>query len=361
MLDQPQALRSGETLNMERLSGYVQQHFAEQGLPALVGDLSVAQFRGGFSNLTYMLTVPTTEGEQEFVLRRPPVGAAIQSAHDMEREYRVLTALKPLYALVPAPTLYCADEAVIGAPFYLMERVQGVILRSAPPKDFTLTPAYMRRLSTILVDNLVDIHNIPPDHPTLQQLGKPTGYTERQVSGWAKRYEHARTDTIATMEQTARWLLDNIPAHTNAPTLLHNDYKYDNLVFSPDLTALRAVLDWEMATLGDPLMDVGTTLGYWAEAGDAPTLKAFGLTWMEGNLTRSDIVQRYAERTGRDVSRIVFYYAFGLFKIGVIAQQIYARFKQGLTTDERFAMLGAVVQTTGTMAQRAIQQGTIDA
>jgi aminoglycoside phosphotransferase (APT) family kinase protein len=350
MLDQPRSIRQGEALNAPQLSAYLREHLAE-----MTGDAEISQFPSGFSNLTYMLSVPTAHGLREYVLRRPPFGANIKSAHDMEREFRVLSTVKPLYNQVPTPTLYCGDEGIIGAPFYIMERVQGVILRAKPPEGIDLRPERIRYLSEMLVDNLAALHSVDIAKHKLTALGKPDGYTQRQVAGWAKRYDNARTDEIPAMERAAEWLLQHIPAKTSTPTLIHNDYKYDNVVFTADLTSMKAVLDWEMATIGDPLMDVGTMLGYWAEANDPMPLKAFGLTWLEGNLTRREIVERYAAATGRDVSNIVFYYVFGLFKIGVIAQQIYARYKKGFTSDERFAMLTFVVQTAGELALKAVE------
>jgi aminoglycoside phosphotransferase (APT) family kinase protein len=354
MLDHPRSIRQGEELNAVALNAYLRGQIA-----GMKGDAHISQFPSGFSNLTYMLGVETESGLQEFVLRRPPFGANIKSAHDMEREYRIIAAVKPAYSLVPTPVVYCGDAGVIGAPFYVMERVQGVILRAKPPEGMELAPVVMRRLSEMLVDNLATLHGVDIAQNSLHTLGKPDGYVQRQVEGWAQRYENARTDDLRSMEQAAAWLLANIPAEATSPTLIHNDYKYDNVVFAPDLTSIVAVLDWEMATIGDPLMDLGTTLGYWAEAGDPMPLKAFGLTWMAGNLTRREMVERYAAATGRDVSNIVFYYVFGLFKIGVIAQQIYARYKKGFTKDERFAALIHVVQTAGELAVQAIATGKI--
>jgi aminoglycoside phosphotransferase (APT) family kinase protein len=353
-LDKPRSIRTGEEFDARRLNNYLREHIADA-----TGDVTIAQFPSGFSNLTYMLTLPTTSGTKEFVLRRPPFGANIKSAHDMEREYRVISAVKPLYSRVPQPILFCNDETVLGAPFYIMERVQGVILRNTPPTGIELTPDVMRRLSEMLIDNLAALHSIDASHASIRALSKPDGYTERQVKGWTDRYQQARTDELAAMEFAAKWLLANIPTNTPPPRLLHNDYKYDNVVFSPAMASIVAVLDWEMATIGDPLMDLGTTLGYWAEANDPPALKSFGLTSLEGNLSRREIVTRYAEKTGADVSNIAFYYAFGLFKIGVIAQQIYARYKKGFTNDERFGTLIHVTQAAGEMAAKTAQTGSI--
>jgi aminoglycoside phosphotransferase (APT) family kinase protein len=291
------------------------------------------------------------------VLRRPPFGANIKTAHDMGREYRILSALKPVYPKVPRPLLYCPDASVIGAPFYLMERLYGVILRNEPPRG--LTPEVMRGVSHALVEALVELHTLDYQKAGLADLGRPEGYISRQVSGWSQRYQNARTDDIPGLERAMAWLVENLPAESGA-ALIHNDFKYDNLMLAPDdLTRVIAVLDWEMATLGDPLMDLGTTLGYWAEAGDPPGLKSFGLTHLPGNLTRAGLVELYAEKTGRDVSGIIFYYIFGLFKVGVIMQQIYARYMKGMTQDQRFGMLIHLIREIGLMIDRALDTGKV--
>lgn len=353
-LDAPIQTRQGEELDTMRLADYLSQH-----IKGMTGLLDIHQFPSGFSNLTYMLTANVHGERIEYVLRRPPVGANIKSAHDMEREYKVLHALRTAYPKVPSPLVYCDDIGVLGAPFYVMERVQGVILRSKKPDALDLSAPVMKRLSTLLVDNLAALHAVDISTPELQALGKPDGYVRRQVEGWIKRYENAKTDEIPGMDSVAEWLLANIPETTSTPTLIHNDYKYDNVVFTTDLSAISAVLDWEMATIGDPLMDLGTTLGYWAEENDPMPLKMFGLTSIEGNLNREEVVARYADKTGCDVSDIVFYYVFGLLKIVVIAQQIYARFKLGYTKDPRFGSLIFVVQAGADMAYKALQSGKI--
>jgi aminoglycoside phosphotransferase (APT) family kinase protein len=354
MLDQPTIIRTGEELDQERLSAYLTEY-----IPDFAGNLAIQQFPSGFSNLTYSLEASIGGVQKQFVLRRAPFGANIKSAHDMEREYTMLRAVRSVYPRVPEVLLYCEHPDVIGAPFYIMERVQGVILRSKPPEDVDVSAPVMKRLSTLLVDNLAELHSIDiTTNPGLQALGKPDGYVRRQVEGWIGRYERSRTDDIAGMERAAEWLAANIPVSSTA-TLIHNDYKYDNVVFTPDMTRISAVLDWEMATLGDPLMDLGTTLGYWAEADDSIAVKMFGLTHLPGNLTREEVVARYAAETGRDVANIVFYYVFGLYKIAVIAQQIYARFKKGLTNDPRFGGLIFVIQANSTMAYKALESGKI--
>lgn len=354
-LDSARAIRPGEELDIGRLEAYLAAH-----LPETSGTLAIEQFPGGFSNLTYLLRI----GERELVLRRPPFGANIKNAHDMGREYRLLQALRPSYGKVPNPLLYCQDEHIIGAPFYVMERVWGVILRARPPRDMTLSPELMRGLSDATVDALADLHLFDYQSAGLGDIGRPIDYVERQVRGWATRYVNARTDEVAGMERAARWLDDHIPADQSGTgaALIHNDFKYDNLVLDPtNLVHIRAVLDWEMATIGEPLFDLGTTLAYWTEANDAPALQQFGLTHLPGNLSREQVVERYAARTGRDVGNINYAYVFGLFKVGVILQQIYARYRRGHTQDERFAALIGLVRLIGEQAVGAIERRRIGA
>lgn len=349
MIDQATMVRPGEALPLGPLATYLTDQ-----LPELAGPLTVAQFPSGYSNLTYLLRV----GMRELVLRRPPVGANIASAHDIGREYRVLSGLVQVYDKVPRPLLYCADPAVIGAPFYVMERVHGVILR--PQGAGPLPPAQMTRLATAFIDNLAAIHAVDYGAAGLGDLGKPAGYGMRQISGWSKRYRAAQTDEIAGVEAAIPWLADHQPSTADA-TLIHNDYKYDNVILDPhDLTRIRAVLDWEMCTLGDPLMDLGTTLGYWIEPTDPPALQAmFGLTAWPGNLNRRQLVERYEAVSGRAIRDPLFYYLYGLFKIAVIIQQIYARYRQGHTHDPRFAGLLAVVQGYGQLITLALERGQL--
>jgi len=348
MLDQATTIRPGEELPLSDLQNYLQK--ALDGFDAIK---AIQQFPGGYSNLTYL--VQTNQGD--YVLRRPPIGANIKSAHDMGREYRVLSLLQPVYQKIPEPILYCEKEDIIGAPFYLMERVEGVILRAKPPKNVSLTPELMRGLSKAAIDNLVQLHRLDIEKTGLAQLGKPEGYIERQIHGWIKRYYKAETDTIESMNEVAEWMQHHLP-EPQPPALIHNDYKYDNLVLHPEnLIEIRAVLDWEMTTVGDPLMDLGTTLGYWSEPEDVKNvpLAASNLTYLPGNFSRREVVNYYGEQSGRDVSNILFYYVYGAFKIAVIVQQIYARYKKGLTQDARFANLGQAVQYFGNTARKAIE------
>lgn len=352
LLDQPQETRTGEELDACKLEAYLQQV-----LPELRGQLEIQQFPKGYSNLTYLLRI----GKRELVLRRPPFGAKIKTAHDMGREYRILSHLIAVYPKVPRPLAHCEDESVLGAPFYLMERVSGIILRARPPEGLDLTPALMGRISENFTDNLAEIHSFDYVAAGLGDLGKPEGYVTRQVEGWIKRYQNARTDDIPEMERIARWLVEHKPSELNC-SLIHNDYKYDNLVLDPlDVAQIKAVLDWEMATIGDPLMDLGSTLGYWVDANDPEDWQkqSFGITTRPGNLNREQLLERYVAKSGRLVGNPVFYYAYGLFKIAVVVQQIFARFKQGLTQDARFAGLIHLVRAAGQTASLAIEKQRI--
>jgi aminoglycoside phosphotransferase (APT) family kinase protein len=338
--------RDGEAPDVNKLKDYLSSL-----LPGFDGELTIEQFPGGYSNLTFLLKT----ANKEYVVRKPPKGAAIKSAHDMSREFNVLTALKPVYKSIPSPILFCDDETVAGSPFYIMERVKGVILRNKVPKGMELSPAVMKSISESAVDNLAALHTIDIEATGLVSMGKPGGYTQRQVEGWTKRYIAAETDNIEAMTKTAEWMQLNTP-QDGAPAFIHNDYKYDNLVLDPEnLSSIIAVLDWEMATVGNPLMDLGTSLGYWGEANDSDALKPFNLTWLPGNLSREEVVQRYARAKGVDIPDMLFYYVFGSFKIGVIVQQIYARYKKGFTKDERFAGLIHVVRACAHNAQEAIK------
>lgn len=348
--DSPTTTRPGEELDLVNLQTYLNSH-----APDFDTITNVAQFPGGYSNLTYLLKTPT----REYVLRRPPVGAKdIKGGHDMSREFRVLTMLRNAdYRKIPQPVVFCEDESVIGCPFYIMARVPGVILRASTAHKLNIPAETMRRLSESLVDTLVDLHALDIQ-PNLVQLGKPDGYVRRQVEGWQKRYGASQTDDIPAMTDLARYLTNALPGENapgrdrpgqNKPTLLHNDFKYDNVVLDPDALSgtadhiVRAVLDWEMCTVGDPLMDVGTSLSYWVESGDDPFRKTFNLTHLSGNLTRQEFARRYAGRSGRDITNLLYYYVFGLFKNAVVLQQIYGRYKKGLTNDPRFAgLLGGV-------------------
>lgn len=352
--DPTRPVRSGEELNASALALWLRER-----LDGVEGPVEIEQFPGGHSNLTYLLRF----GGRELVLRRPPFGSKVKTAHDMGREYRILSRLHAVYPKAPRALAHCDDPELLGAPFYIMERVRGVILRhQKPPQGVELSPETMRTLSEAAVDGLADLHGVDYEAAGLGGLGRPEGYVARQVKGWSERWRNARTDDVPDLDRIIAWLAENQPPERGA-ALIHNDYKYDNLVLAPeDLTRVVAVLDWEMATIGDPLMDLGTSLGYWTDPEDIPGLLLLpgGPTTLEGNLNRAQVVERYANRSGRDVSDILFYYVFGLFKIAVIAQQIYYRYRQGLTRDERFASLIGAVRILGSTASKTLAKGRID-
>ncbi len=374
-LDTTRPPRPGEEIDAGPLREWLAGH-----VPDLAGCaelLAIEQFPGGHSNLTYLVrcapgSPPLREGpgegdgitpgtERELVLRRPPFGSRVKTAHDMGREHRILSRLWTVYPKAPRAFAACDDPGVIGAPFYVMERVRGVILRHQKlPPGIELPPPAMRRLSEAAVDGLAELHAVDYAAAGLGDLGRPQGYVERQVTGWHERWRNARTDDVPDVDRAFAWLTDHLPPESGA-ALIHNDYKYDNLVLSPDLARIVAVLDWEMATVGDPLMDLGTSLGYWLDPDDDPAMRSLpaGPTTVPGNLRRAEVAQRYAERSGRDVSEIVFYYVYGLLKISVIAQQIYFRYKQGLTHDERFAGMIDAVRLFGRQAAGAVERGRI--
>jgi aminoglycoside phosphotransferase (APT) family kinase protein len=353
-LDRTRPVRPGEEIDTAALSGWLAAH-----APELAGPITVEQFPSGHSNLTYLLRV----GEREVVLRRPPFGAAIKTAHDMGREHRILSALARVTDKAPRPLALCEDAAVLGAPFYVMERVRGVILRGTAPKEAAgLDAAALRRTSTALVDALAELHAVDVAAAGLAGLGKPEGYARRQIEGWHGRYFAAKTDELPAVESVAAWLLANVPAEGGRVALVHNDFKYDNVVLDPDdLGRVMAILDWEMATIGDPLFDLGTTLGYWIDPDDGDAMKSLplGPTLLPGNLDRAGVVARYEERTGRAAGDMVLCYVFALFKIAVIAQQIYKRFVLGHTKDPRFAAMIVGVQVLGEQAARALDRGRI--
>ncbi|MFH2004992.1 MAG: phosphotransferase family protein [bacterium] len=353
IIDQARAVREGEELDLVALESYLASELAGYEAP-----LTVEQFPKGHSNLTYLLRA----GNRQLVLRRPPFGTRVKTAHDMAREYRILSDVQGVYNKAPEPYLYCGDESVIGAPFYVMDRVEGVILRGGkPPAGLGLTSDVMQALSTALIDGLAELHAIDVATAGLSSLGRPEGYVERQVTGWTKRYFDAKTDEVPAVEEAASWLADHLPPDQPG-ALIHGDYKYDNLVLDPRrLTRIVAVLDWEMATVGDPLMDLGTTLGYWIDPNDPDENKLLplGPTLLPGNLTRMELVERYAKQSGRDTFDAVFYYVYALLKIAVIAQQIYKRYVDGHTKDPRFAMMIMGVQILGKTAALALDKDRI--
>ncbi len=350
-LDEAKDIRAGEELDVSALSAFLSEH-----IDGLSGDLKVKQFPGGASNLTYLLK----DGEKEMVMRRPPFGAKIKSAHDMGREHKVLSALSKGYNKAPTPLIYCQDESIIGAPFYVMERVKGVIIRHHMGKE--LESSLVGDICDSLIDSLVELHQLDYEQVGLSDLGRPIGYIARQVGGWSKRYIKAKTEDQPEIEHVGRWLDDHQPSESGS-SLIHNDFKHDNVILDADnLAVVKAILDWEMCTLGDPLMDLGTTLSYWMNPDDP---EIFRLSFpnpslLPGNPTREGLLHLYSQKSGREVAHPIFYYAFGLWKTAVVLQQIYYRYAHGHTQDKRFANFNVVVKGFGIMASRAIELGRLD-
>jgi aminoglycoside phosphotransferase (APT) family kinase protein len=347
--DTARQIRPGEELDVAKLSAYLEAQFGP-------GEVRVEQFPGGHSNLTYLVH----HGANDYVLRRPPFGSKVKSAHDMGREFTVLTRLSAVYDRAPRPFAYEATGEVLGAPFYLMERRRGVILRKELPAGLAGDLPRVRRVCELLVDALVELHAVDYAAAGLGDFGKPVGYIERQVTGWAKRYGDSQTDELPAVTEVFAWLAAHLPSE-GAPALIHNDFKFDNVIFDPGLERITGVLDWEMATVGDPLMDLGTSLSYWAEAVDPAAFHQlpFGPTAQPGMMTRMEFAERYLERSGRHTDNLVFYYAFGLVKTAVVLQQIYYRWRQGITSDARFAQLIFGVRMLSEQARTAIDRGSI--
>lgn len=350
VIDEAAGVRRGEELDVAALAPWLLAH-----LPGSRGPLQVQQFPSGFSNLTYLLTL----GDLELVLRRAPRGAAARGGHDMGREYRLLSTLHPVYDKAPEPLAWCEDTSVIGAPFYVMRRVRGVVLRGRVPEGLPLDTAGFAKLSDGFVRELATLHGLDPVATGLHAFGHGEGYGARQVEGWTQRYTAARTDDSPDLTALSDWLAAHLPPE-NAPVLIHNDFKYDNVLLDADTpTRIRAVLDWEMATVGDPDFDLGTTLAYWAEADDPGGLRRFGTTHLPGNLDRAGVIAAYERHSGRRVGDPVFLFAYGLFKLAGIMQQIYARYRRGTTEDPRFAGLIVLVRDCGMLAERAIERQRI--
>ena len=331
-----QAVREGEALNLDALSRY------------LDAEVEVEQFPGGHSNLTYLLRA---DG-REYVLRRPPLGPVPLKAHDMVREARVLQAVHPHFP--PAPRVYriCEDPSVIGAPFFLMERKRGIVLRDRVPPELADSP---HRISAAFVDCLVQLHSIDIQRHGLTVLGKPEGFVERQVKGWSERWRQAQTEDSREMDRVIAWLSATIPP-SGRPTLVHNDFKLDNVMIDPNAPdRIAAVLDWEMATVGDPLCDVGLTLCYWTSH-LVPGAGTQSITSGPGWFVRDEIVERYAAQTGHDVSALPWHEVLGVFKLAVILQQIYFRYRRGQTADERFRNFDERVRGLAKLAHEMVEK-----
>lgn len=350
LMDYTINVRIGNELDKDALQAFLQQE-----IPEFKTITDIRQFSGGYSNLTYLIR---TE-DRDYVLRKPPHGAKIKSAHDMSREYKILSALWGQFNKIPQPLTFSEEASIIGTPFYVMEKVNGIVLRMETLEILNPSAEQFRKLSYAAVHQLAELHAIDIEETGLMNFGKPEGYVTRQVEGWTKRYYRAATDDIPTMDAMAQWMPDHLPAE-QTPTLIHNDFKYDNFILNEeDLSQIKAILDWEMATIGDPLMDLGTSLAYWIEEKDADIMKMFNTTWRQGNMTRKEVIDEYGSLTGRNMDEMPFYYVYGLFKVAVICQQIYARHVKGLTNDPRFGGLIYVVKAAAQRGYDVIQTGKI--
>jgi aminoglycoside phosphotransferase (APT) family kinase protein len=327
-------VRPDERFDEARLAAYLRGR-----LPGSEAPLTVRQFGGGHANLTYLLRFGDAV---EYVLRRPPLGPVAPGSHDMAREHRALSVLWQEFPLAPRSYLFCDDVAVIGAPFFVMERRHGVVVRGGIPAQFGggADEVANRKLSSVVVDVLADFHAADAEKCGLGTIGRPEGFLERQVTGWTGRWERSKVESFALADELQRWLLDHLPT-SPAPTLLHNDWRLDNMaVAADDPGRCVAVYDWDMCTRGDPLCDLGTVLAVWYDPGEvAGTLNPMP-TSAPGFLRREEAAKRYAERSGRDLSQLPYYLVFGTFKMAVVLQQIYFRFHQGQTQDQRFAGMG---------------------
>lgn len=348
--DQLRPVRDEDAFDLARIDSFLKAH-----IDGLEGAPKVAQFPGGASNLTYLISY----ADRELVLRRPPAGAKAKAAHDMLREARIISALRGSYPYVPAILARCDDAAVIGSDFYVMERLRGSILRRDLPAELGLDAEGVRKLCIAFIDRLIELHRIDVAGAGLQDLGKGEGYIARQVAGWSERYRQAMTEGADACEDVMAWLAAHQPAHDNASCIIHNDYRFDNVVLDPeDPLRVIGVLDWEMATIGDPLMDLGGSLAYWVQADDDPVFQSFRRqpTHESGMLTRREVIAYYGQKSGLDVSAFGFYEVFGLFRLMVIIQQIYRRFALGQTSNPQFAGFGDAARYMGQRCRRVIQK-----
>ncbi|MEW6337700.1 MAG: phosphotransferase family protein [Acidobacteriota bacterium] len=352
MIDRPRPARPGEELDVATVERYL-----KAALPGLDGAVEIRQFPSGASNLTYLVRC----GDAEVVLRRPPFGRKAKSAHDMAREVRTLSALRAVYPYVPRVLAFCDDPAVMGCDFYVMERLTGIILRKDFPSGLRLSPAEVGRLCRNVIDRLVELHAIDVRAAGLAELGRPEGYVRRQVEGWSERYRRARTPNAPAYETVMDWLAGAMPAEAGA-CLIHGDFRFDNVVLDPsDPLKVIGVLDWEMATVGDPLMDLGNSLAYWAQRGDPLLLRLMRVqpTQVKGMMTRDEVVAYYAERSGRPIPEFDFYRVYGLFRLVVIMQQIYYRYYHGQTRNRRFGRFIYLIRYLDGYLRRLIARSTL--
>jgi aminoglycoside phosphotransferase (APT) family kinase protein len=345
-------VRKGEELDIDAIDAVL-----KKALPDLKGKPEVTQYPSGASNLTYALDYP----ERRMVLRRPPFGDKPKSGHDMSREYKVMSGLK---GEIPVPdTLYYTDDpSIIGAEFYVMDRSEGPLIHNMIPKEWGWSEKETRQLCENFFQTLVDLHSVDYEAVGLGDFGKPQGYVNRQITGWNRRFEAAWTDDIEKFEDVQSWLVDNMPAKERGAAVIHGDYRIDNCILkASDPTQIEAILDWEISALGDPMMDLGNTLAYWIHADDPPFMQMMVRqpSGTPGMMTRQEILDFYAEKTGADVSGFQFYYVYGIWRLAVIIQQIYARFYRGQNDNPRFKDYGQMTSALGQLARLKIKTGEL--
>lgn len=348
VVDEAGAVRDGESLDRAAVHAYLREH-----IDGLDGEPELRQFAGGASNLTYLLRYP----DRDLILRRPPLGTRTGTAHDMLREARIMERLKPSFDKVPSVLARCDDEAVIGCEFYVMERLRGIIPRRNLPLDLCLDAEQTRQLCTNVVDTLIELHGVDHAAAGLTDIGKGEGYVRRQIEGWTERWQRARTWNVLPIRRVTRWLAERVPDEETI-CLIHNDFRFDNVVLDPDdPLKVIGVLDWEMATLGDPLMDLGSSLAYWVEPGDDRFAQASRRqpTHLPGMFTRRELIEHYLQRTGRQHVDFAFYEVYGLFRLAVIAQQIYYRYHSGQTRNPAFRSLWLAANYLGWRCGRIIK------
>ncbi|MDX1589128.1 MAG: phosphotransferase family protein [Oleiphilaceae bacterium] len=352
LIDQPGEVREGESLD----TGAVDR-FMKSRLPELTGEPVIRQYPGGASNLTYQVDY----GDRSFVLRRPPFGTLAKSAHDMLREARIMESLKPVYPYVPTIIAICDDHDVLGADFYIMERIPGIILRQDFPKGFDLSPEDTNKLCRSVIDKLVDLHQVDYKAAGLEHIGKGAGYVERQITGWSERFRKAHTEDVGDCEKVMAWLKEKMP-EDHSICIIHNDFRFDNAVLNPDNPfEVIGILDWEMATLGDPLMDLGNTLAYWVQKDDEGPFQMMRRqpTHRPGMMTRREVVDYYLERSGIEIDNFDYYEVYGLFRLAVIMQQIYYRYYHGQTSDKRFAIFGQAISYLEKRCERLMAESAL--
>ncbi|XOV81253.1 MAG: phosphotransferase family protein [Aestuariibacter sp.] len=352
LLDKASTVRPGEELDIETVQNWLQSL-----RPDLKDTPEVTQYAGGASNWTYCLAYP----DKSLILRRAPAGTKAKGAHDMGREYRLQKALKPVYGYVPEMIGFCDDESVIGTDFYVMEKLNGIIPRKNMPRGLTLTPETTQQLCVNVLDSLVELHQVDYQSAGLDTLAKGEGYTERQISGWSKRYQNAKTWNVPSAKFVMRWLEDNIPANERI-CLTHNDFRFDNVVLDVnDPTRILGVLDWELATLGDPLMDLGNSLAYWVEAEDdfLAQMTRRQPTHLAGMMTRQQVIDYYSEKMNLETDDFRFYAVYGLFRLAGIAQQIYYRYHHKQTRNPAFKNFWLFVHYLLWRCKRTIKTGRV--